>query len=658
MRKIYNSVRVPPSSWQEEGAFSELLAFLGGYKDCIRQLAFFSSEFHPPLPLETAELHFRSLKDRMARAREAGFSCGVNILSTVGHHPERMDEALHGPWRRATNIDGEECPASFCPADESYLEEYVKSLYEACCAAKPEFIWIDDDVRSGHIPIGNGCFCNGCIARFNRENQTIFSRQSLKAALEDSENIPLRKRWLRFQSEKIASLFRFIRKTVNACDGNIKLGFMTGERYFDGYDFPLWAEALSENGKYEIMWRPGGGAYGDQPFSGQIEKSKQIGRQCARLPEYVTVVQSEIENFPYRLLQKSPRSTALESLIYVGTGCTGTAFNILPGTRQGESVRVMRGHFDAIRAAFPFEKFLSDLVDRAPTCGIYDGWHPHAQAAARSFLSYEGGFSADHWNALYALGLPESFDFERSQCYLLTGSAPRAYTEEELTRVLSTGVFMDAEALELLNKMGYGSLTGFRAGERFAEDHPEVYSDHPLNAGFAGKRRICPQVFVRGTSAALKPEPEAEKLSYLIDYHGNVAADCVLGIYTNRLGGRVCVSSHYAAADPGDTFKSAQLRRIFRWLAGDGLPFLPDCCVRLHACVRRTEKGDAIVLLNPNLDDLRDVPVLLPGDASRLVMTAEDMNPRVLCPAGKDGAMTRFILPELPPFSTAVLTAG
>ncbi len=654
--KIYNSLRVHLSSWADDAAFDELLCLLRDYRDCVQQVAFFSSDFHPPLPLALARAHADVLRGRIRRVKAEGFSCGINVLATVGHHPERMDEALQGDWRRATDADGNECPASFCPADERYQREYVGPLYECFCAAEPDFLWIDDDVRLQHAPIGDACFCDGCIRVFNAEYGHSFTRAALKEALA-APDTALRKQWLSHQSEKIARLLRFIRRTVNACDDRIELGFMTGERYAEGYDFLLWADALSDGGKYEILWRPGGGAYSDRPFEEIEEKAKQLGRQCAGLPACVTGIQSEIENFPYRVLQKSPRSTALEVLMDVGTGCTGAALNILPTfTSGGEGVGVTRGHFDAIRAAYPFEKLLSDRLGRAPTAGVYDGWHRRARAALPDFFRGSGDRFARAWRDLFSLGLPECFDAEQACCFLLTGDAPRAYSEEELLRILSAGVYMDGEALSVLNELGFGELTGFRVGETFREDRVEVYAEHPINRGFEGKCRRCPQIFVRGSSAALIPPPGAETLARLTDYRGAVAAECAMGLYRNRLGGRVCVCAHYATADMGDTMKSVQIKRIFRALSGDTLPFLTESCVRLQAVVRRTERGVAAVLLNPNLDRLTDVAVLFAGKPARLEMIGEDMRPLALDPAGTDGAMTRFILPDLPPYSMALLT--
>ncbi|MBR0143485.1 MAG: hypothetical protein IJM21_04840 [Clostridia bacterium] len=656
---ILNSIRVSVPNWKDGAAFDSLLSFLCEYRDCVQQVAFFSSDFHPPQPLETAKEHAAILRERIRRVKEQGFSSGINVLSTLGHHTERLDEMVKGDWRRLTNVEGEECAGSFCPGDARYREEYVKPLYEIYAAAAPDFIWVDDDVRYGHFPVGNGCFCRECVARFNARSGTSYTREELKTALETPENTELRKEWLREQSEKIAELLRFVGRTVRAVDDGITLGFMTGERYFEGYDFALWADALSEDGAYEILWRPGGGAYSDRPFSSMVEKARQIGRQCARLPGNVTGIQSEIEDYPYRILFKSPRSTALEVLLYTAAGCTGAALNVLPNAPRGEPVEVMRGHFEALRRVIPFERLLSEKLGRAPSAGVWEGWHKDLQAALDGdFLSGGGSVFPDAWEELFSLGLPACSRLEDACCYLLTGRSPRALEEKELIRILSGGVYMDAEALDELNRMGYEDLTGFRVGKAFPEDSVEVYADHPLNAGIAGRTRLCPQVFVRGSSAELLPAPGAETLCFLEDHRGRRKAACSMGIRRNRLGGTVCVSSHYARSAFSDTLRSAEMKRLFRYLSGDGLPFLTESCVRLLASVRRTPQGDAVALLNPNFDVLENTAVLLGGDLQTAAITLEDGRRELLRARGRDGAMTRFVLPPLPPYAMALLERG
>ena len=655
-REIINSIRVSVPNWKDETAFAELTAILEEYRDCVQQVAFFSSSFHPPLPLDTAREHALILRERIERIKAEGFSCGINVLSTIGHHPERMDEALHGNWRHMTDIDGKTCEGSFCPGDERYREEYVKPLYRIFCAANPDFIWVDDDLRYGHLPIGNGCFCDGCIERFNLETGRAYTRESLKAALLSPCATELRKQWLRRQSVKIAELLRLIGNTVRAYDENITLGFMTGERYFEGYDFAGWADALSDGGRYKIMWRPGGGAYTDRPLSELTDKAEQIGRQVARLPAYVTAVQSEIENFPYRLLQKSPRSTALETLLYVAAGCTGAALNILPDAPGGEPLHVMRGHFEALRKTQPFETLLSKTLGRSPTAGIYDGWTPLAQAALdKEFLTGSGGRFAGAWQELFLLGLPRCCDFDNASCFLLTGTLPRAFSEKELLKILSEGIYMDAGALKTLNDMGYGELTGFVCGGLLPEDSVEIYASHPINVGFEGKQRLCPQVFVHGESRTLLPAPGAQTLCFLTDRHGRIKADCSMGVFRNKLGGRVCVSSHYAVCGYLDTLKSTQMKHIFRYLSDDRMPFITESCARLWTVMRNAPTGPAALIFNPNCDELKDVDVLFGGTYHKLLITTEVCGTAEAPAAGEDGKMTRFTLPKLAPFTVTLL---
>ena len=71
--------------------------------------------------------------------------------------------------------------------DESFLSEYAAVIYDIYARTGADFIWVDDDVRYGHMPIGNGCFCDICIGKFNRETIIRLTvrdlSQSLKTAM-------------------------------------------------------------------------------------------------------------------------------------------------------------------------------------------------------------------------------------------------------------------------------------------------------------------------------------------------------------------------------------------------------------------------------------------------------------------------------------------
>jgi hypothetical protein len=178
-----------------------------------------------------------------------------------------------------------------------FLSEYAAVIYDIYARTGADFIWVDDDVRYGHMPIGNGCFCDICIGKFNRENNYSFDRPGLVAELENGD-VEFRRKWLRQNRETLSRLLSVAGKAARNVDENIMLGFMTGERYIESYDFHAFSEALSDGGKHEIMWRPGGGAYNDFSFDYIVAKSEQIGRQNAYLPPYVTINHSEVEKLP------------------------------------------------------------------------------------------------------------------------------------------------------------------------------------------------------------------------------------------------------------------------------------------------------------------------------------------------------------------------
>ena len=54
-------------------------------------------------------------------------------------------------------------------------------------------------------------------------------------------------------------------------------------------------------------------------------------------------------------------------------------------------------------------------------------------------------------------------------------------------------------------------------------------------------------------------------------------------------------------------------------------------------------------------DSLDNIAVLLPGAPNTVRLTLEDGRRETLYPAARDGEMTRFVLPALPPYTLALL---
>ncbi len=621
MKNHLHSLRVADVNWMDESRLKHLLELLRQYPCGITQIALFTSGTHIPLTLEENARRTDIIRERLKLIKENGFSAGINILPTIGHHCEDLNNGLGDKYTYMTNIHGEACNGSYCMRNRKYHEEYIIPVYTRLAESGADFIWIDDDIRYGHMPIGNGCFCDGCIESFNLKNGTSFTRETLREALNKNDVI-LRKKWLNHQSDAICDVFKVIAKTVYSVNENITLGFMTGERYFEGYQFDRYAEILSDGGKHEIMWRPGGGAYNDFNFDAIVEKQEQAGRQTAYLPDYVTTIQYELENFPYQLLKKTPRSTAIEAAMSMTVRCTGTAFNMLPG-ESGESISNIIPHLKAINDLVPFYKTLAEETKGLSPEGIHTGWTTDAQAATGEgeFVNQYGGMFASYARELFTFGLPECYNINKANLIMMNGQSTATMSDNEIRKILSGGVYLNCSALEYMKKRGFEDYTGFATDKEIPVDAIECYTNHPINAGFEGNLRNCRQAFHGGDSFSLKKlSDRCENVSKLVDYHNNQWTDCTCGIFENELGGRICAAGYYPFDWISDYNKTIQLKRLFLWLTKGNLISFVDSYHRIRNITLTGNGKIRVTLFNTTNDNAENIRVAVRTDKNEAVL--------------------------------------
>jgi hypothetical protein len=319
------SFRIGTALWLTDERFQDLMHYFGRFPGMADELAFFTSETHPPLPLELIEQRAERLAKLMPQVRKAGMRAGINVLATMGHHEENLPNSLAAPWQRVMDIHGRVSRGSFCPAQPELID-YARKVYAAMAKASPDFIWLDDDIRlAGHMPVMLTCFCDRCLANFSRETGRELTRETLPAVFDSGpieERMRWRARWLEHNRTMIDNLFREIEQAVHALRPGLPLGFMTGDRFWEGYGFTRWARTLSGPGRAPVMWRPGGGFYSDERPIDLVGKAHDVGRQVAALPPEVTVIQSELENFPYQRLRKAAHTTVVEASAHMAAGTT------------------------------------------------------------------------------------------------------------------------------------------------------------------------------------------------------------------------------------------------------------------------------------------------------------------------------------------------
>lgn len=651
--KAFISFRIGLPLSMPEARFQELLTLFEKYPGVTDEITFFTSFTHPPIPLDVLEQRLDILSKRMQACRQKGYRAGINILSTIGHHEENLDNSLQGDYQPMTDIDGKICRGSMCP-NHNNLQQYVRSAYTAIAKANPDYIWLDDDIRlAGHMPIYLTCFCDTCIALFNKETGNHFTRQTLKTALDSGglpEKLALRKAWLQHNRNTLANLFKLIENAVHGLRPGLPLGFMTGDRFFEGYDFDTWAGILSGPGRAPVYWRPGGGYYQDINTPELVGKSHDVGRQVSLLPPDVLSIQSEIENFPYQRLKKAANMVVLEACSHMAAGCTGAAFNVL--SMYDEPLAEYEPLVKQLQQARPFFDLLAKHLGRRPISGVHTFWNKDIFATSNlSDTWFKGGtFMINH--ELYDIGLPTAYSGDHAQVVLLGKNNIYALSKEQIRNMLSGGVYMEAEALQQLNDMGFGDLTGFKVVRSDRVDRIEKFSDHPLNGVFRGRERDNRQSFWPEPGYTLeKTDTTSQTLAGLIDYSARQTAACTMGIFENRLGGRICVAGYYPWRFLQNLSKSAQMKSLLRWLSRDRLPGYIASFHKINLWVRQPLDGHvSLALTNSSFDPAENVVLALRTTHNRVTVFDMKGQATVISASETDGPYKKFVLPAIDPW--------
>lgn len=654
------SFRIGIGQSLSEKRFDSLLDFFDKYKPVTSEITLFTSATHPPIPLDVLRKRVGIFKDRMMSARKRGYHTGINVLNTVGHLNENLDHSFKGNYTHMTDIDGRTYEGAYCPNDEQYRKQYIQPVYRATAEAKPDYIWIDDDVRlRGYGFIKYACFCDRCLSIFSKEYGAAYTRESLKAALNEGtteKKLQVRNNWIQHNRNTMSSLFSFIEKEVHTVDAGIKLGFMSSDLYYAGYDFANWAKILAGPNKLPVMWRPGGGAYDDLAPGAFIAKAHSMGRQAAALPQEVLSIQSEIENFPYPRFKKSASMVAYEAAAYIAAGCTGTAYNIL--TFYDEPLDEYEPLAEKLQQVRPFLNLMAKHMGRTPLTGAFSYWNKNSEAAVNPVEgSWFTGNTPLNAYDIYENGIPVAYSGQAAPVTLITKDMIYSMSKDEIKQVLSGGVYMDAEALQQINALGYSDLTGFEVTTVENKDRIERLTKNPINGAFAGRLRDCRQSFWPQPAYAFKKSNEkAEILSELIDYSDAVMNNCAMGVFENRLGGRICVSGYYPWTSMGNLAKNTQIKTVFRWLSKNQLQGYIGSFHKINLWMRQPVGNKmSLAVSNSSFDVAKNVSLLLKTNVNTIKLYDMECKESVITASATDGPYKQFIIPSIDPWQIRLI---
>jgi hypothetical protein len=630
------------------------------------EVTLFTTYSHAVQKPELFESRVKVLGKRIAQARARGYRSGYNILCVMGHHNENLPNSIVEPekYTQVTDIAGATSQGSLCPNDPD-LVEHMRWRMQLMMDADPDYIWLDDDIRlAGHMPVNLTCFCEHCLAKFGRATGREWTREQIQAAADQGsleEKLAFRKTMLQHNRDTINDLFQALADHIRAGEPEMPLGFMTGDRFWEGYDFARWGDTLSGAAQGPVMWRPGGGYYEDSNTGGLVDKSHAIGRQVSKLADHVISIQSEIENFPYQRLKKAQNIVALEAAQHIAAGCTGAAFNVLG--QYDEPLDEFEPLVARLHRVRPFLDTMVRHLGRSAPTGVHVVWNRDLYAA----VGLEGGswfsggvpFPDDE---MFDIGIPRAYDGQAAQVHVLTRGVIHTLDDREIREILSQGVYMDGPALDLLNARGFGDLTGFRTVGVDTVDRMTEFLPHPLNGPFAGRQCDNRQSFAWWMVPAHlleKTNPKAESLARLLDYSWEPVHDCAMGVFENELGGRVCVQGYYPWTYLQNLSRSWQLKSVLRWLSRDTLPGYVGSYHKMNLWMRAAPGGQfALALTNASFDEAVGVELLLRTPSRRIRVWNMDSDSTVVASVEVDGPYRKFTLPTIPPWEIRLIVTG
>ncbi len=624
----------------------ELLRLLEKYKDAYSDVIFFTQNNHSVRSLERHRRTAASIEPLLRRVEALGLRSGIDVLCSIGFFRDAPDRFMEESYPHQRSINGRRLDGRLCP-EHPEVREYVSEQYRLYAALHPQIIYIDDDISS------MSCFCSRCVKRFTEQYDLLPEGSSLEKLTEllESEDLALRKRardaWTDYNARRINELFALIEKAVHSVDPTIRLGFMSHVAGTDGLEDERWAQTLRGECQTCVSWRPGGGVYTEFTPVETLDKAHRIAAQIRYLPPFADRIESEIENYPYHSLRKSPGFTAFEALLYLAAGCTGTAFNVC-STEAFQPLEYER-YLRMAEDVRPASERIVQVMGREKARGICFPWSRRSGSdPLQSPWALGSNCNLPLPTGLAEIGLPVASHADAASVLLLDGSTAMQLTVPELKEILSAGVLMDAQALDICNSRGLAGYTGFRTCEGFPEETLGRDLDHPLNLPGNYIRDLRQAFGYCGTiHTFVKTAPGAEYLTEALDFEHNVRGISG-GVYENSLGGRIAVDGiqpfSWAYAFP----RSTQMKRLLRWLSRDTL----GAYILSYHRVALWQRGSGIFLANFAMERAEQLELAVCGGGDRLCCELYEggrLTGREIVHIDRhDGAYAVYRLPSLP----------
>lgn len=448
-------------------------------------------------PIEAHRRMAEALASVAEKLRAAGLRVSLQISNTIGHGQymcARDNSGLVYPGSPAEHMvgpDGTVADYCFCWNGE-HFRGYVEAEMREYARLRPHCAWVDDDIRaSNHAPVDFGCFCDGCIAKFNARYGAAFDRQTLVEAINYGGG-SWRQRWVAFVRGGIAELAELIAATICERSPETYMGLQyCAHGGYTGYGYEYLFDAMRRGSGKNPKSRPGGGAYDDHNPNAQIQKAFLLSWQNSMLPDYVTEIRPEIENLPFYVYGKTPAGTCYETSLYLASGANAMSYSMLMGMEEPMA------YHERFFAAFAKHRHYWEALAAAN-----DGTTANGLCLCLSESMWERRLARDErpfaWNgepylcgtelARTAIPLTYGINRQKNPVYLLHYHAAEGLSDGDIAYLLTQPVLTDGRSLDVLARRGYADCFSARAVPLNTQRFYEKVLPHRVNESLNAER--------------------------------------------------------------------------------------------------------------------------------------------------------------------------
>ena len=546
-----------------------------------------------------------------------GVELSVNPWITVAHCPRGRKLYDDQDFTLMVGEDGRTNGVTVCPSCSKWLD-YITELWSVVAKElTPGAIWLEDDFRLHNHEI-EGCFCANHLQLFSRiiGRESVSREEVVGKVFSTGTPHPWRKKWLELNNRIFNNAAKKIHDAVRKASSTTRTALMCSSVDIASAEGRNWHDLQNALGfEPAFMVRPNMGGYTEMWPMLKVPVNCRLTAAALKRP---------IELLPE--FESGPRHGAYSK------GCDYAAWELMGSVCFGAGGITMN-HYDMIGCGIETDrKFGSMLTQIKPQLtaisqlGIDDNnssginilfsteiaKYFHAKSSGKLSCLYNN--TTDWGKTMTILGISYRFTDKvvKKAPYLIGGQTLRAFSDNDIKKLLANPVLLDGEAAAILVERGFGKLIGLKSAELISiSDYGFSWENIPEENGkIYGLKNPC-MTTQRATSILYKlvPVDDCEILSNIIKYDGSELFPGTIVFY-NKLGGTIATIA-YGVGDANEKeyfymgffnkFRRIFMQRLLRKIAPQSkFAMAENDPFQVYRC--SIETGEFAAMLNSSTD--------------------------------------------------------